>query len=495
MADFDVVVIGAGCGGLTAGALLAAQSRRVLVLDMNDAVGGCASGFAREGHLFDVGASIVELLAPLRKAFTALGTTLEDEVDMILCDPTFTVVLRGGERIHYPASTEGIIEVLGELSAGDARNWERFASYCSDLYDLLLDTVYVEPMSTVGDVGRLLRRNPALARYLPSFLTSYQALLGRYFSDRAQQSFAFQGLTMGLPPSLLPGLYAFLPYGQLQGPYYPRGGMIELPKALRRVGERHGMTVRLQTRVHRVMVERARAIGVVLEDGTEIRSDVVVSNVNAKTLYLEMVGEQHLPWLTRRGVRSYHYDNALPVIYLGVDYEPPLDAHHTVVAPTLDEIDSWWRDRALRPIPFRQFGMVDWPTRTDPALAPDGHHVLNVTVAGACRGIDWSAHKHRFIDDVVDFLSSGLLPGLSEHVQVAACATPRDFERRIGLAEGGLHGISQDLAHTTVFRPSNKSKSIQGLYLAGSSTNPGGGVPTVIASGAIAASLVQRHEF
>ena len=224
MADFDVVVIGAGCGGLTAGALLAAQSRSVLVLDMNDTVGGCASGFVREGHLFDVGASVVELLVPLRRAFAALGTTLEDEVDMILCDPTFTVILRDGERIHYPASTEGIIEALRAVSAEDARNWERFASYCSDLYDVLLDTVYLEPMSTVGDLARLLRRNSALAKYLPSFLTSYQGVLGRYFSSRTQQSFAFQGLTMGLPPGLLPGLYAFLPYGELQGPTTPEAG-------------------------------------------------------------------------------------------------------------------------------------------------------------------------------------------------------------------------------------------------------------------------------
>ncbi|HEX3196206.1 MAG TPA: hypothetical protein VHR39_01505 [Propionibacteriaceae bacterium] len=77
---------------------------------------------------------------------------------------------------------------------------------------------------------------------------------------------------------------------------------------------------------------------------------------------------------------------------------------------------------------------------------------------------------------------------------VAECATPIDLERRIGLGEGGLHGITQDAAHTTVFRPSNKSKSIDGLYLTGSSAHPGGVVPTVIASGAIAANLVERRE-
>ncbi|HEX2418906.1 MAG TPA: FAD-dependent oxidoreductase, partial [Micromonosporaceae bacterium] len=237
---------------------------------------------------------------------------------------------------------------LAAVSTEDGRNWRRYALYCSELYGVLLDTVYADPTSTVGDLVALVRKRPALAKYLPRFLTSYQALLGRYFSDRVLQSFAFQALTMGLSPERLPGIYAFLPYGELQGPYYPRGGMIELPMALQRVGERHGMVVRLLSPVRRVLVERRRAIGVLLQDGTAIRSDVVVANV-AKTLYGRMIGEEHLPWLARRGVRSYRYDNALPVVYLGVDYAPPLAAHHTLIAPTLDEINTWWATAAVNP--------------------------------------------------------------------------------------------------------------------------------------------------
>jgi phytoene desaturase len=140
------------------------------------------------------------------------------------------------------------------------------------------------------------------------------------------------------------------------------------------------------------------------------------------------------------------------------------------------------------------FGMVDWPTLSDPALAPDGNHVLNVTLAGTYHGVAWDDYKHQFVADVIEYLSAGVLPGLDNHVRVSACATPVDFERRIGLGEGGLHGLTQDLAHTTVFRPANKSKSIDHLYLAGSSTNPGGGVPTVIASGIIAAKLIEQWE-
>ena len=108
--------------------------------------------------------------------------------------------------------------------------------------------------------------------------------------------------------------------------------------------------------------------------------------------------------------------------------------------------------------------------------------MLNVTIVGTYQGVDWDRHKTRFINDVVTYLSREVVPGLADHVAVAECATPTDFERRIGFAEGGLYGITQDAAHTTIFRPSNKSKSIDGLYLAGSSTHPGGGIPTVIAS-------------
>jgi hypothetical protein len=78
--------------------------------------------------------------------------------------------LRDGKRIIVPLGS--IVDGLCQLSAEDARNWGRYASYCEELYDALLDTLYVQPVSTLGEFVQILRKRPALLKYLPTFLTS-----------------------------------------------------------------------------------------------------------------------------------------------------------------------------------------------------------------------------------------------------------------------------------------------------------------------------------
>ena len=299
-------------------------------------------------------------------------------------------------------------------------------------------------------------------------------MMQKYFSTKTQQSFAFQSLYFGLPPELLPGVFAMVPCTEHRGLFYAGGGMIQIPLALQRCGERCGMEVRLNTRVQKVLVENRRAYGVKLSDGTEITSRLVVSNVNSKLLYLNMIDEEQLPWLVRQGVKSYDYSMAVPMVFLGVDYRPPLDAHHTLISPTVEEINTYWKHRAERPIPEKQFGLIGWSTFTDPSMAPKGKHALNLTMTGTyhLNGTTWDALKPSFIQNVITQLSSTVVPGLAEHVEVATAITPLDFERRVGIAEGAIYGLAQDFPTETVFRPANKSKAIQGLYLAGSSTQP-----------------------
>ena len=254
------------------------------------------------------------------------------------------------------------------------------------------------------------------------------------------------------------------------------------------------MQVRFNTRVDKVLVREGAAVGVRLADGTEISAAVVVSNINAKFLYSRLIGLEYLPPLARRGVQSYAYSKAVPMIYLGWITPRPWK-RTTMIASRRTRAIAIGGKRGVSP-PARPALRVDLlADAIRPSLAPVGKHVVNLTRAFyRLSGTDWDAEKPAYIERTLKYFSKFAIPGLMEHVEVVDCATPLDFERQLLLPEGAIYSLQQDLPAMAVLRPAAKSKSIRGLYLTGSSTHPGGGVPTTIASGLIAARLIERCE-
>ncbi len=498
MVDYDAIVIGAGCGGLTAGALLAKQGRKVLLLEQGNLLGGCCSTFERDGYFFDVGASIIEVIDSMEEAFQLLGTTFRDEVGLVSCDPVYSCVFRDGSKLTVPLSIEGTKEAMARISEEDAESFPRFAQYISRLLNESLDGFFTSPANGFGDMGKILRANPGLLKYGSLFVSSYQDVLRKWFkNDKIQQSMGFQSFYVGLPPELAPGIFSLLAYSEHEGVYYSKGGMIAVPQALAGCGEKEGMEVRLDTRVERLIVSNRRAEGVILAGGEEVTAPVIVSNINAKTLYLDLIGKEHLPRLARYGIKSYKPSISGIMLCLGIDYEPPLDAHHTIITAPFEEMDDYWWNRYLKGLPpSKQFGLICWSTKSDPDLAPEGCHVLNVILMGPAHlaGTDWDKEKEGFLAGAIEFLEAVALPGLSDHVKVAELITPLDYERKLLHPDGAIYGLQEDLVAQTVFRPSSKSRSVKGVYLAGASTHPGGGVPAVIGSGIIAAKLVDQYE-
>ncbi len=498
MPDYDVIVIGAGLGGLSTGALLAKQGRKVLVLEQSNLIGGCCSTFEKEGFRFDVGASIVEIIQPIEQVFKKLGSSFQEEVDLIQCDPIMSFLYPDGKKITYPLSVEETGKMISEISPEDGQRWKDFVNFADELMQVTLDTFFIEPANTMLDMANLIRKNPRFLKFLPVFLSSYQDILEKYFkNETVLKTMGIQSLYFGLPPALVPGPYAMVPYSEHVGVYYPRGGMIKIPEAIKRCGENYGLEVRLNSLVSKALIRDRHVVGIKLTDGSEISAPIIVSNINAKTLYLKLIGSEFLPPSVVKGINSYKLSLSVPMVYLGLDSAPQLESHHSAFAASPEDVNRYWYEHVeTGKLMKENFNLICWPTHTDSSLAPHGKHVLNIIPEGFYHldGTDWDTEKPFFIERTIENLSNTVLPGLKDHIITTECATPLDFERQLLLPEGAIYCLQQDLPAQAVFRPSNRSKSIRGLYLAGSSTHPGGGVPTTIASGLITANLIEKFE-
>jgi phytoene desaturase len=187
-----------------------------------------------------------------------------------------------------------------------------------------------------------------------------------------------------------------------------------------------------------------------------------------------------------------------PTVYLGVDYDPPLESHHTLATIPMEEMNKyWWDEYEQGRYPAEQFGIISCTTRSDPNLAPAGHNIIILTMGPGpykLSGTTWEAEKKGLMERIIKYYSQKYLPGLEEHIRVAEFSTPADFEKRLLSPEGAIYALRQDVPHAICFRPAARSKSIKGLYLVGASTHPGGGIPVVTASAMNAADLIAKYE-
>ncbi|MBC7253394.1 MAG: NAD(P)/FAD-dependent oxidoreductase [Actinobacteria bacterium] len=495
--DYDVLVIGAGLGGISTAALLSAHGFRTLVLEQADTVGGCCSSFRHGGYLFDTGATMVMLTLPLEEIFRRMGKNMKDYIELIPCDPIYCVHAFDGRRFALPRDIDEAAAVVASIAPEDVEGWRKYVKVGMSMLELLGEMM-LTPANTMSETLRLYRRNPALLRHLPYILRTAQGVTLRWLHNPVLQSaVAFQAYCAGSPPDLGMGSLVFVALCEHLGIYYPRGGMIAIPEGIRRVGEEYGLEVRFNSKVEAILLEGRKARGVVLEDGTVVTSRIVVSNVNAKLTYLKMVGPENLPAWAKRAIGSYEMAMPCPMVYVGLDTRPPLDAHHTICTGHIDNFNKVWNEYYVRGIRPKGGGwLISWPTESDPGLAPEGCHTLNFVWGGpapyALLGDNWDRLKPSFIEEALGVLEKEVMRDISDHIKVVEVSTPLDFERRLLSPQGAIYGLFLDFLSSAMFRPHPRSRVIENLYLAGASTGLGGGVPTTLASGVIASDYVLR---
>ncbi|MCX6000184.1 MAG: NAD(P)/FAD-dependent oxidoreductase [Chloroflexi bacterium] len=289
--QYDVVVIGAGLGGLTCGAFLAKEGLRVLVAEQHSKPGGCCTSFQRKGFVFDAGVDYLmgaEDGGLVLHILEELG--LKDEVEFMELAPPTRVV--GRDYSIPPMRLEGFVGELKKLFPGESASIDAFIRDCQAVVSETLALAEPAP-DLLGFWGKIrlamkfMFKSPKVRAYGGR---SYQQALAVSFKEPRLRAIMGSLLDWDTKcAASMPMMVIGYPACQ-----YPRGGAQALADVLARGVTKHGGELCLKTLVTRILIEDGRAAGVELADGTKVNSRYVVSNVDGRQTFLQLIGEQHL---------------------------------------------------------------------------------------------------------------------------------------------------------------------------------------------------------
>jgi phytoene desaturase len=269
------------------------------------------------------------------------------------------------------------------------------------------------------------------------------------------------------------------------------GGTGALVAGMVRLIEGQGGTVRLNTAVRRIAVDRGIAIGAELEDGTFLPSDIVVSNADSATTYRTLIDPKFRRRWTDRKIERARYSMSLFVWYFGTRRRYADVPHHTIMlGPRYRALLADIFDRKVLAGDFSLY--LHRPTATDPSLAPagcDAFYVLS-PVPHLEAGIDWTTTAEPYRKEIARHLGETILPGLESEIVTSRLLTPQDFQDRLSSFKGAAFGLEPVLWQSAWFRPHNASEDIGHLYLVGAGTHPGAGLPGVLTSARILDTVV-----
>lgn len=484
-----IVVIGSGFGGLSAAIRLQAQGHQVTIAEQRDRPGGRAYVYEQDGFVFDGGPTIITAPAIIDELFAIAGRRTADYVTLVPLDPYYNIRFEDGSVFRYTGDREKVVEQIRRFEPADVEGYYRFCAASERIFARGFELID-RPFLRLADMLRVL---PDLVR-----LQAHRSVAGfvnQFFTDkRLRQVFSFHPLLVGGNPFQSTSIYALIhTLEQKWGVWFAMGGTGALVNALVGLFADLGGTLRLSTSVRRIEVDERtnRATGVRLSGGELLPADVVVSNADAATTYLELVPSAVRRHFTDRRVKRLRYSMSLFVLYFGTDRKYDNMAHHEILmGPRYEELLS---DIFNRKLLSRDFSLyLHRPTATDPSLAPlgcDSWYVLSpVPHLGA--DVDWTTAARPYRDSIVRYLEDRYLPGLSRHIITERYIDPLHFRDTLGSHLGSAFSVEPVLTQSAWFRPHNQSEDVANLFLAGAGTHPGAGLPGVMSSGKIVADLI-----
>lgn len=492
---YDVVVIGGGHNGLTTAAYLGRAGKKVLVLEARDRIGGASSTAEfHPGYKVSDCAHFLYALEPtverdLGLASNGLSFASENLSTINLSDSGNHLTIDSGD-------------VSGQdLGSEDASRFTRFNSRMQR-YAKLLGTLNTQLPPALGNnsadqlwklaklalKARMMGKEDLEELLRIGAINIYDILQEQFDSDLLKGALAMDGVLGGFTGPRSNGtVLAWLQRNSVGSGYrIPRGGMGAVGEALEKSARSRGVECRTNSRVSGIQIEGGVVTGLTLEDGSSISSGCIVSNLDPKATFTQLVGYRNLETEFVRRIHTHRAKGTAAKLHLALDGLPEVQdlsesdlGQRLIIAPGLDDIE-----RAFNPVKYHDASVnpvmeISIASIHDTGLAPGDHHVLSAIVQFAPHEPKTDEVRVEFETNIMRVLEQ-YLPGIRSKVIASELLMPEDLEERFGNHGGHWHHGELSLDQFLTLRPvhgaAHYSTPVTGLYLCGASTHPGGNV-------------------
>jgi len=497
MIRYDVIVVGAGLGGLSAATRLAKTGLDVLLLERHNLPGGFATSFVRGRFEFEV--SLHELSGigrpdqrlGLYEYLKHLGVA--QRVEFVTIPEMYRSVFPDLDLV-LPVGVEAYEAKVCETFPHEAKGIRTFLGRVRDTME---EAWAAEKLGQVTHMLASIHRYRHLLRYLSA---TWGTVLARDVQDpRARAVLSQYWGYLGNAVSKAPFLYmsgvlmSYMKYG----PVYIKGRSQALSNAFVAAFERWGGEVRLSTGVASITTDDGRVDGVVTDQGERIGADVVISNGDPITTCNQLIGPDKVPPGFFRSLRPRTVGPSSVNVYLGLAC-PPEDLGLSTYANFIGEdydLDGHW-EATNRVTPPRAIAVTVYNV-VDPTISPPGTTAMTLTALSygepwtRLRPEEYLETKTRIAQAMIS-MTERIAPGLREHIETVEVSTPITNMRYAGVQGGSIYGFDNQAYDHTVLRMSPRGP-LDGLYFVGGWTQPGCGFEPCMMSGKVVAGEVTRR--
>ncbi|HNX01490.1 MAG TPA: phytoene desaturase family protein [Candidatus Cloacimonadota bacterium] len=487
----EIIIIGAGPGGLTAAIILQHRGFKVKVFERADHVGGRNSELRLGDFHFDLGPTFLMMDYILHEVFAEAGRKPSDYLDIKKIEPMYHLYFKD-KVLHALTNLDDMKASIAELFPGEEKGIDLFKQKEKHRFDLLQPCLQKDYNHFRTFLSKEFRRAIPILGIGHSLFGN----LGNYFSSELLKlSFTFQSKYLGMSPWECPAAFTMIPYVEHAfGIHHVIGGLNQISQAMAKIYQEDGGELYLNSPVKELLLNGSAVQGIMLDNGEKHYADEVIINSDFAYSMSHLVPEDLLKKYSKKNLKRKQYSCSTFMLYLGLDTKYDLPHHNIFFADdyrnnvedifnrkTLSEDTSFYIQNACA---------------TDSTLAPEGKSTLYVLVpvANNFSGIQWDREKKRFRDLVIKTLAKRIpeMADIEKHIETEKIITPSDWEDTYNVYTGATFNLAHSLEQMLYFRPHNKFEELDHCYLVGGGTHPGSGLPTIYESAKISANLISK---